>query len=285
MTTMRVVLDLAELQRLSTTYQQAGDRVLTARRTVQDIAAELGAALRALPDPAIATAIAATFGYVTDPQYGLDRDARLMDELSSYLADVRRLAEEADADHDGTWSQAEVRAFVAKHPNLDGDPALRAVLEALAGGTIYRSGKDIETPREEKIDKLLALAGTQHVHETGTNLTKYGEWFGNNGQEWCADFVSWVFAHSGNPLPAIQGPHGFAYCPYAITYAREHGQLHETPHRGDIFLVRDGSHTGIVSKVYPDGTFDTVEGNHADEVAHVHRNSHDGSYYFWTAIR
>jgi CHAP domain-containing protein len=281
----KVVLDLAELHRLSRTYQHASDRVLHARRAVQDIAVDLEAARQALPDPAVANAIAATFAFVTDPQYGLDRDARRMDELSAYLAEVRRLAQEADANHDGKWTKAEAKAFLHKHPHPKDDPAVRAVAEALAGGHIYRSAKDMVPPRQAKIDKLLALAAKQHASEhDGDNVTKYNIWFGDPGQQWCGAFVSWVYFHAGHPLPAIQGPKGFVYCPYAITYAKEHHELHAVPKPGDIFLYKDGSHTGIVSKVYADGHFDTVEGNWGNKVSHVHRYAKDGTYYFWRPI-
>ena len=38
----------------------------------------------------------------------------------------------------------------------------------------------------------------------GSNRTKYGAWFGLNGQPWCAMFVAWVFSHAGaeSLLPA-----------------------------------------------------------------------------------
>jgi hypothetical protein len=281
----KVVLDLQELNQLSHTYQHASDRVLHARHAVQDIAAEVETARRALPDPAVANAIASTFAFVTDPQFGFDRDARRMDELSAYLADVRRLAQEADTNHNGKWSKAEAKAFLAKHPHANDDPALRAVAEALAGGRIYRSTKDLTPPRKAKVEKVLALAAKQHASEhNGNNVTKYNIWFGDPGAPWCGAFVSWVYYHAGHPLPAIQGPKGFVYCPYAIKYAREHHQLHETPKPGDIFLLKNGSHTGIVSKVYADGHFDTVEGNESDKVSHIHRFAKDGTYYFWRPI-
>lgn len=33
--------------------------------------------------------------------------------------------------------------------------------------------------------------------ESGTNHTKYGRWYGADGQEWCDIFVSWVFHEVG----------------------------------------------------------------------------------------
>jgi hypothetical protein len=68
---------------------------------------------------------------------------------------------------------------------------------------------------------MLALAAKQHASEhNGDNITKYGAWYGNNGAPWCAQFVSWVFWHSGNKLPAIDSAKGFQSVPDAIRYAR-----------------------------------------------------------------
>ena len=35
----------------------------------------------------------------------------------------------------------------------------------------------------------------------GSNRTKYGKWFGLDGQPWCMMFIQWVFFQSGVPLP------------------------------------------------------------------------------------
>lgn len=101
-----------------------------------------------------------------------------------------------------------------------------------------------------------------------------------------------MFAKSGNRLPSIDGTRGkgFQYVPDAINYARAHHQLFSHPRVGDIFLCKDGHHTGIVSTVYADGHFDTVEGNAGpatDRVVHGSRNARSdrGTYVFWTAIR
>jgi hypothetical protein len=155
--------------------------------------------------------------------------------------------------------------------------------------------------RTQKVHRLLAVAETQfkrHVNDGGTNHTPYGAWFGGDGGAWCAMFVSWVFAHAHLPLPRLDGPgkkgtSGFWNCHSALNYARAHGQLHEKPRAGDIMLYNDGEHTGIVTKVYPNGTFDTIEGNAGPgdtTVAHNHHSlgdstarAHEG-YRFWRAI-
>ena len=44
----------------------------------------------------------------------------------------------------------------------------------------------------------------------GTNLTKYGKWFGLNGNPWCMMFIQWVFFQAGayELLPAHTGSCG-----------------------------------------------------------------------------
>ena len=35
--------------------------------------------------------------------------------------------------------------------------------------------------------------GTEEIHD---NKTKYGKWYGMDGNPWCAMFVSWVYAQA-----------------------------------------------------------------------------------------
>ncbi|GAB2466389.1 CHAP domain-containing protein [Jatrophihabitans fulvus] len=298
----KVVLDLHELRRLDRTYRTASDEIVRHRQVVGDIASALQPALAALHDRALATVIDATFDWLLAPGGGLDADARQHDRLSQLAGDIRRLAEEADADHDGRWSRGEAMSFASKHKGESG-AALAAVTAALAGGTIVKRGANPGggtangggtsggggSSRRERVEKMLDFAQKQKATDGGTNTTKYNDWYGvANGQPWCAMFVSYVFAKSGNPLPAMQTSHtGFAHCHYAIAYAREHGQLDSRPQVGDIFIRKDEQHTGIVSKVNADGSFETIEGNagpNTDRVWHGKREN-DGQYWFWTAIR
>lgn len=98
----------------------------------------------------------------------------------------------------------------------------------------------------------------------GSNRTKYGEWYGMDGQPWCAMFVSWVFDQAGMPFPPIQSAKGFAYCPYGENYFRQKGRLYKQPKVGDVvfFRWRGGvpDHVGIVESVQAK-TVTTIEGN------------------------
>ena len=57
-----------------------------------------------------------------------------------------------------------------------------------------------------------------------SNKTKYGAWYGMDGQPWCAMFVSWCFANAGMPL-TIETDHGFAYCPSGRNWFAQRGAL------------------------------------------------------------
>lgn len=61
--------------------------------------------------------------------------------------------------------------------------------------------------------EILAVARSELGYREdppGTNLTKYGKWFGLNGNPWCMMFIQWVFFQTGayELLPAHTGSCG-----------------------------------------------------------------------------
>lgn len=109
--------------------------------------------------------------------------------------------------------------------------------------------------------------------------------FSNGRKEaWCADFVTTIyketFAKMGKSVPS---GFGSAAVSGLMDWGKKNGRYANTESMGsqqraqyiaqnvkpgDILIQkRNGrSHTGIVVKVYPDGSFDTVEGNTSDSV-------------------
>lgn len=121
------------------------------------------------------------------------------------------------------------------------------------------------------MNKLLEVA-TKEIDTkespSGSNKTKYGEWFGLNGVAWCGIFVSWCFAMSGTPLGTIDYLKGFAGCPYAVRNLKKWGRLVTIPQPGDVVFYDwngDGKfdHTGIFVKDLGKGLFEAIEGNTA----------------------
>lgn len=119
------------------------------------------------------------------------------------------------------------------------------------------------------IDSVLKVGRSQlgyRENPPGSNRNKYGEWYGVNGQPWCAMFISWVYHQAGSPLPVIQAgaPSGAAYCPYIESFARNKGQWFHSPQPGDLALFHFGKplviHIGIVESVNG-SRFSSIEGN------------------------
>jgi hypothetical protein len=94
------------------------------------------------------------------------------------------------------------------------------------------------------------------------NDTKYGRWYGLNGQAWCAMFISWCAAQVGasDIIPR------FAYTPAGAQWFRSRGLYGNTPKVGAIGFLHSSTlgrihHTFFVEAVHADGTFTTIEGN------------------------
>ena len=120
-------------------------------------------------------------------------------------------------------------------------------------------------------DDVLALAAADDGYSenpAGSNKTKFGSWYGLDGQPWCAMAVSHWFFHAGLPLPASTAK-GFAYTPSGAAWFQRAGMW--VPQNGAIErgyvvffywpnLGRIG-HVGIVDQVAADGSFHSWEGN------------------------
>lgn len=137
-------------------------------------------------------------------------------------------------------------------------------------------------------DQVLAVAYSQlGVSESPPNsnvCSPYTDPWGAGA--WCAMFVDWTTAQAGYPVPPIDGPAGFSYCPngqvYAVTTGHSVGEGGAEP--GDILIFSwepfyygndgiaycssgvyagtpAGDHTGHFAGWLGDGYMRTVEGN------------------------
>lgn len=112
---------------------------------------------------------------------------------------------------------------------------------------------------------LLAVARTQLgtvEQPAGSNRVKYGEWYGMNGSAWCAMFVSWCAANSGNADVVPR----FAYTPAGAAWFQQKSSWSESPTVGAIVFYDTAnmgriSHVGIVEQVLADGRWYAIEGN------------------------
>lgn len=96
--------------------------------------------------------------------------------------------------------------------------------------------------------------------------SKYGAWYGINPGAFCAMFLSWCHAQVGQShLVAASSSRGYASTVAGAAWFQTRGQWGHAPRIGaHVFFRFSGNrihHVGIVVKVNPDGSIDTVEGN------------------------
>jgi CHAP domain-containing protein len=112
--------------------------------------------------------------------------------------------------------------------------------------------------------KVLNIARSQIGYREATgNRTKFGRWYGMDGNAWCDMFVSWV----GVQANAREIIGRACYTPAHAMWFRNQGRWGTTPRRGAIAFfdfpdsVHRIQHIGIVEHVRPDGRVVTIEGN------------------------
>ena len=129
------------------------------------------------------------------------------------------------------------------------------------------------SPTRRMVDIALSVVGYQERNRDGSigrgNFTKFGAWYGMDGQPWCAMFVSWAADQAGI-LGSVVPRH--AWTPSGVNAYRERGLYEE---RGSGYLPREGdaifffnpakgrvAHVGIVVAFDPQTQrVYTVEGN------------------------
>lgn len=97
----------------------------------------------------------------------------------------------------------------------------------------------------------------------GSNRTKYGKWFGLDGQPWCMMFIQWVFARAGatDLLPAMT-----ASCGALMRAGKAAGRWVTGNYQPGDVVIYDfpggaaTDHTGIVESVTPTSVV-AIEGN------------------------
>lgn len=158
---------------------------------------------------------------------------------------------------------------VTRAARVVGKPAVKTGTKAALKPRVVSSLRTIRNSQiisAVQVGAMLRVAASQiGVREQRTNRTKYGRWYGMNGQAWCAMFVSWVGAHAGVSLPRINSFRGFSGVVSARSFARKNNLLTKTPRAGSVFLIigRNGKgHTGLVESInWARRTITTIEGN------------------------
>ena len=125
--------------------------------------------------------------------------------------------------------------------------------------------------------------------------------------EWCADFIKYVINESYRdkgltpPTSDLRIEPGMPHL--RVENIKQWGIKHDTylpiagksnkaetiaskVKPGDVFILRENaSHTGFVSKVYKDGSFDSIEGNRDDKVTTHHYQANDPTLSGFVQVR
>jgi len=114
-----------------------------------------------------------------------------------------------------------------------------------------------------KISELGAVIAAE-IGSTETpadsNKTKYGKWYGQDGQPWCDMFQAWC----ANQVGATDICGKFAYTPYHASFFKNKGAWYTNPQKGDYAFFHNGKricHIGWVEKIIDSDTVQTIEGN------------------------
>lgn len=120
-----------------------------------------------------------------------------------------------------------------------------------------------------QIDNILEVAAQDLGYKEvppNSNKTKFGEWYGLNGQPWCAIAINYWFNKAGLSHLFLGGLKS-ASCTEIMNWAKGHNQFHTSDfQRGDLALFdfdgdkRKSEHIGIIEQVNKD-TVITIEGN------------------------
>lgn len=114
-------------------------------------------------------------------------------------------------------------------------------------------------------DQLLAVAAGEIGYTEqprGSNRTKFGAWYGLDGQPWCAMFISWCADKAGVATIVPK----FAYTPAGAEWFQTRGSWSSLPQRGDLAFYDLGglgriSHVGLVESIPAAGGWYSIEGN------------------------
>jgi hypothetical protein len=162
---------------------------------------------------------------------------------------------------DGSFGQVLYQLLLGKKQLSDANLALRE--QRLKEAKLHGSAKK----------KALAAAledAKNNVHETGTNRTPFGKWYGMDGVAWCCIYVTYRLVHAG--FDGFEQGKFASYCGHVVDAARtgqRHLALTTDPEPGDIAIYNGDEHIEFFVKwVQKGATFQAVGGN---------TSAHDGS--------
>jgi hypothetical protein len=179
-----------------------------------------------------------------------------------------------------------------------GQPAMDKVSISLVNDAyeIFRGPSVVKTVRQAALDCAIRWIG--YVEE-GRNLTVFGDWYGMNGQPWCAMFNTYQYEVGAQSVtkkdsPSFDRGFKYAYVPYIVADARANRNglsVTGMPISGDLVCYdwgRDGlfDHTGLFetgtsfSWTAIEGNTSTASNSNGGSVMRRYRKASDANVVF-----
>jgi hypothetical protein len=206
--------------------------------------------------------------------------ARLEEELAS--GELVQRIKRATSDEEAL--AAELSELEETENDLQpGDPKDQPA-QMLEGSSAANASLTVSNPAQNVINIAAREVGTK---EAQGNKTKYGRWYGLDGNPWCAMFLSWCFYQAGIPQTASTSK-GFAYTPSGAAWYQRLGRWGATPKVGAVVFFKFPpstriNHVGLVVAVNGK-VIDTIEGNTSDGVFRRRRSSGIVGYGYPTYV-
>jgi len=165
-------------------------------------------------------------------------------------------------------------------PGKAGDYAMDAYAQSLLVDAWEEfKGKEPEpapsgTVRAAALKRATAELG-QKESPPNSNRTKYGSWYGLDGNPWCAMFTTWAYSYGATDLKreskSMRKGQTYAYVPYIVSDARAKRNglsVTSNPIAGDLVCFDwgyDGTfdHVGLFESWGSGNNFNAIEGNTA----------------------
>lgn len=160
------------------------------------------------------------------------------------------------------------------------------LVQAEGGGSGGVSGAGSIGGGSSEFGNAVASIAQSYVGKLSEADGSYLQVTGGRAEHWCADFVTYVVSKAceqtgkslngfGSPAVANLRAWGEANGCYGSIDGMSSSQkaqwIVNNVKPGDVMIMQNNSsHTGIVTKVYSDGSFDTVEGNTSDQCLNRH---------------
>lgn len=198
--------------------------------------------------------------------YSLMATSEDYDEMQGYQSSIDSLQSQIDNNRQQVYNLLVQAEGVGGSGGVSGAGSI--------GGGSSEFGNAVASIAQSYVGKLSEADGS------------YLQVTGGRAEHWCADFVTYVVSKAceqtgkslngfGSPAVANLRAWGEANGCYGSIDGMSSSQkaqwIVNNVKPGDVMIMQNNSsHTGIVTKVYSDGSFDTVEGNTSDQCLNRH---------------